>query len=362
MIGAVLERKAWVHTLGSNLYPNLYVILVAPPGVGKTVLTSVIQKFWHELPEHKIAPSSVSRASLTDALVEAQRSIVRPQEIPSVVQFNSLYVASNELQVFLPIYDGEFMAVLTDLYDCKYYSEKKRSSKLDLTIANPQLSLISATTPSSLQTLLPEGAWEQGFMSRTILVFNGELIRRSLFNSEASDDTKFKDLIHDLKIISSMYGKMKFTPEAAAAIDAWHMKGGEPAPDAPRLKNYVTRRTAHLLKLCMIASAASRDDYIIDVGELTLGLSWLVEAERDLPDMFKAITGKGDISIIDDVHYWTIKIFAIEKKPVSEARVYEYLSARMPAFAIEKLLQTMVKAGLFSKELDGYKPRPYKAL
>lgn len=362
MIGAVLERKTWVYTLGSNLYPNLYVILVAPPGVGKTVLTSLIQKFWHELPEHKIAPSSVSRASLTDALFEATRSVVRPQEIPSVVQFNSLYVASNELQTFLPIYDGEFMATLTDLYDCKYYSEKKRSNKLDLTMGAPQLSLLSATTPSSLNTLLPEGAWEQGFMSRTILVYNGKVILRSLFGEDKEDEQKFKDLVHDLKIISSMYGKMKFTPEAAAAIDAWHMKGGEPAPDSPRLKNYVTRRTAHLLKLAMIASAATRDDYIIDIGEITTGLKWLTEAEFQLPDLFKAVTGKGDLSVIEDVHYWATAIYTVEKKNVSEARIYEYLVARVPAYAVEKLLQTVVKAGLFSKELDGYKPRPFKAL
>ena len=49
-IAGVLERKAWVHTLGSNLYPSLYTVLVAPPGVGKTILTSRVEQLWGLLP------------------------------------------------------------------------------------------------------------------------------------------------------------------------------------------------------------------------------------------------------------------------------------------------------------------------
>ena len=36
-VAAALERKVWVRTMGSDLYPNLYTFLVGPPGVGKGV-------------------------------------------------------------------------------------------------------------------------------------------------------------------------------------------------------------------------------------------------------------------------------------------------------------------------------------
>ena len=69
MIAAAMERKTWVFTAGSNLYPTMYILLVAPPGVGKTVLTAIGQTFWDEMPDHRMAASSVSRASLIDELV-----------------------------------------------------------------------------------------------------------------------------------------------------------------------------------------------------------------------------------------------------------------------------------------------------
>src|SRR5689334_563848 len=73
-IAGALERKTWVHTMGSDLFPNLFVVLCSPPGTGKTVLTSILQDFWADLaksPGHHMAPSSVSRASLIDALHDA---------------------------------------------------------------------------------------------------------------------------------------------------------------------------------------------------------------------------------------------------------------------------------------------------
>lgn len=34
-VAAALERRCWVHTMGSNLYPSMYIVLVAPPGGGE---------------------------------------------------------------------------------------------------------------------------------------------------------------------------------------------------------------------------------------------------------------------------------------------------------------------------------------
>ena len=163
-LAGALERKVWVRTLGSNLYPNLYTILIGPPGVGKTMVLDEVGQMWSGLEEHHVAPSSVSAASLIDALKDAERKILRPGEDPNFVQFNSLLIASNELGVFMPAYDPDFMSRLTDLYDNKRYSERRRTRDLKLTIDHPQVNLLAATTPSSMNGMLPEGAWDQVFV------------------------------------------------------------------------------------------------------------------------------------------------------------------------------------------------------
>src|SRR5690606_31276805 len=119
-----------------------------------------------------IAPTSVTKASLIDALAAAERKIIRPGHDPSIITFNSLVVASDELGVFLPAYENDFMNVLTNIYDCRVYSETRRTSKVSIRMEAPQLNFTAATTPSYLTALLPEGAWDQGFLSRTILIYS----------------------------------------------------------------------------------------------------------------------------------------------------------------------------------------------
>ena len=77
-VAGALERKVWVQTLGSKLYPNLYTVLVGPPGVGKTTVLSEVSRLWRELTDHYVAPSSVTKASLIDCLEDAKRRILRP--------------------------------------------------------------------------------------------------------------------------------------------------------------------------------------------------------------------------------------------------------------------------------------------
>ena len=356
MAGA-LERKVWVHTLGSNLYPNLYVVLCAPPGIGKTVLTSLIQNLFAEMNDHHLAPSSVSRASLVDALREANRKLIKPTQTPSIVDFNSLMIIANEMGVLVPGYDNEFMNTLTDLYDGKRYAEKKRGKDLSYVMKHPQLNLLAATTPSYLNSVMPEGAWDQGFISRVVLVFSGEQIIKSLFTEDNMPESSFNALAHDLKIIGDLFGKIKFTHEAAAAIDKWNMLKGPPRPEHPKLLHYNTRRTAHLLKLSMIACVACRDELVVTIDDFNTALSWLLEAEIYMPDIFKSMASGGDARAIEDTYYYAYQVYTKEKAPVSEARIIEYLQNRVPAHSVERVLQVMIKSKLLEKQLDGYRPR-----
>ncbi len=154
-IAGALERKVWVQTLGSKLYPNIYAILVAPPGVGKTEVTWRVRDIWESLEDHCIASTSVTKASLIDELNDAERRIVTNHRDNPVDHFNSLLMSINELGVLIPAYENEFMNVLTDLWDCKHYSERRRTNKLEIVIKRPQLNLLAACTPSYLMNVLP---------------------------------------------------------------------------------------------------------------------------------------------------------------------------------------------------------------
>lgn len=355
-----LERKVWIKTNIGELYPNIYVLCLAPPGVGKTIISSTIQEFLGELSDHHLAPSSVSRASLIDALMLAQRKIVMPQSNPPVLSFNSLAVVQNEMGVFLPSYDMEFMATLTDLYDGKRYTEKKRGKDIDNRMEHPLLNLFGATTVSYLYDTMPEAAWGHGFLSRTVLIYSGEMERRSLWDTIDKPAAMKADLVTDLKTISSMIGRFIFEPEAAQAIDAWHKADGPPKPDHPKLIHYGTRRTAHVLKLSMIASASRGNDFIIKLDDYHRALDWLLEAEIYMQDIFKSMAIGGDAKAIEDTYYWAYKLYSKKQQDIPESAMIEYLQNKVPAHSVERILQLMVRSKLLEKRLEGYRPRAKK--
>lgn len=365
-IAAALERRVWIKTKKGMLFPNMYVVTVGPPGAGKTLATSVAHDMLMTLEDHHLAPTSVTKASLIDALVAAERKIIIPGQNPPLVAYNSLIVTSDELGVFLPAYENDFMNVLTNIYDCRVYSETRRTNKLNLKMEKPQLNFAAATTPSYLTALLPEGAWDQGFLSRTMLVYAGADAPSDLFGDSIYDEALEKALLHDLQRLGKLYGKMSFTPEAEQAINDWHKAGGPPTPDHPKLQHYNTRRTAHLLKLCMVACASCGDDLVITLEHYAEALDWLLRAEGVIPDIFKSMKTGGDGRVIEECYHFCYQIYVKEKKPVLEHRLWSFLQERTPAHNVERILQVMEKAGLLEKKFAdvgmGFVPRAKRSL
>lgn len=359
-IAAALERKVFIRTGKGVLFPNLYVITVGPPGAGKTLATSVSHDLLITLEDHHIAPTSVTKASLIDALTAAERKIIRPMDTPAITTFNSLIVTSDELGVFLPSYENDFMNVLTNIYDCRVYSETRRTAKINIKMDSPQLNFMAATTPSYLTSMLPEGAWDQGFLSRTMLIYSGAEAPSDLFSTNAFDEELGQHLEHDLHEIGNMFGKLSFSEDAKDAINAWHIAGGPPAPTHPKLSHYNTRRTAHLLKLCIV-SAVSRNSMIIDLENFIEAQDWLLEAEFVMPDIFRAMRSGGDGRVMEDCYHYLYEVWVKNKQPIQEHRLYAYLQERTPAHNVERIIQVMEKAGLIEKKFGdagtGYVPR-----
>ncbi len=362
-----MERRLWVHTKGSNLYPNLYTILVGPPGVGKSAVLSQVERFLRAVPDIHVAPSSVSAASLVDSLVLANRKIIRPNDVPSFVQFHYLTAVASELGVFLPIYDPLFMNSLTKFYDGEHYEERRRTGKVNhLKIEHPHLSIIGGTTPSYLNSFLPEGGWDQGFTSRTIFVYSGEPVFTSIFGNEHQYkelEAVYLDLLRDLKSIGGLYGKFSWTPEAAVAIEAWNRAGLPPVPEHNKLLHYNARRLAHTIKLCMIASISRANDLIITLEDYQRALGWILDVEVRIVDIFHSFGVAGDGAAIDDTWDFIFRMYSKNgKRPVGEHQVVNFLRSRVPSHNIMRVVEIMVRSNMIKLDctggVNGYVPAP----
>jgi Protein of unknown function (DUF3987) len=362
VIASVLERKVWSKSKGMYLYPNQYIVLVGPPGTGKSNIISFSERLMRQVTDIFVAPSSVTSASLIDTMQLAQRKILQPY----FYQFNSVQVLSSEFQNFLPAYEASFMGIMTKLYDCELYEERRRTGKVQhIKIDSPQLSMLAGTTPSYLNTFLPEGAWDQGFTSRTIFVFaetNGTYV--NIFE-DASDAEYLKaihdDLLHDLKLISSVSGQALWTEEAQLEMTAWDIKGRKPVPSHGRLTHYNSRRTVHILKLAIVASLARGQSLSVTKEDFETAKSWLFEAEELMPDIFKNMSITSEARAMEDARYYLKQLHGkLNGSAVPEHFLISFLKDRIPSHSLTKVIDTMVRSKMIDQSvINGllhYKP------
>lgn len=339
-IAAVTEQKTMVAT-ARGLHPNLYVLLVGHPGVGKTRIIREARSYMLEVPEFHMAPTSMTAASLIDAVAAAKRFIIRLPEPP--LEYNTLTIAADELGSFVHKYDDEMIAVLSSFYDPDPYGHHRRGKELKIAIKRPQLNLLCGSTPSNLLKFMPENAWDQGFTSRIIMVYSDERIIGDDF--EVMSHGLDQDLVHDLKQISTLTGEARASEDYRKLITLWREAGetlpNAPSPNHPKLLHYNTRRRAHLYKLSLIACLDRSNTLLLTREDFNRAMSWMAEAELYMPEIFKAGAVGADAKAMDEVyHFVLIRGVTPEHEIVNEARKH------VPAHSVMRMLDVMERSGL----------------
>lgn len=348
-VAGSLTRKVWIRSQGQNIYPNLYIALVGPPASGKTRAVAACDSLWHGLKNDSgdamvhVAPVSLTKASLMDVLGEAK--IVEPRVDP-LSPFNSLLIASKELGALIPTYDPDFLNALTYIYDGEKYDEKRRGIKDALIIERPQINMIGCTTPSFLLETMPSTAWDQGFLSRVIVVYKDISGERKLTLEEEPPDFAALEgaLKHDLNIMARRCGKLVFSKEAGALLINWY-GNKKLEPTHPRLQHYNTRRAVNMMKLSIIA-AIDADHNMIEEEDVASAIGWLTEAEVNMPDLFMSFTSGGDANVILECLHFLQNIYVRQNMvPIPGTQVWSFLANRVPAYRIEAIVGIMVRAG-----------------
>lgn len=343
IIAACLQRKCVLRWGPIDVYPNMYIVLVGPPGrCRKTTAMKMGLDFLTELGV-RVAPESATREALIQELAQCSTSDIMSMGATAIPKMHaSLTVFSTELTVFLGWNNPQLLTDLTNWYDCddRWRYTTKTQGKDD--IAGVWVNLIGATTPDLIQSALPMDTVGSGLASRIIFIYEdkkGKLI--PVPHLEESELELRKTLALDLDQIRMSSGEYKLTTDFWDAWIPWYTGEAQKAStDDERFAGYFERRPMHILRLCMILNASRTNDMIISAEDFQASLNLLKATEVKMPMTFGGM-GRSDISSV--MH--RVMTFIAVKGTVTKSQLLGVFHRDADTFTMERILKTLHDMG-----------------
>jgi hypothetical protein len=351
MVGSAVTRSVVMRARGQPTAPNLYVMLVAGPGAGKSQTISAVRSVLLPATSFSLLPASVTRAALEDYMEDNLRSRKMPDG--AVMPSHECIALSEEMHGILPEHDVGHLTVYNELYDLKDVHKARTRSNGEINLQRPYCTLITGAQPAYLATTLPEQAWGMGFMSRVIPVFDLPRERTSAFEIEDVDYALKSKIINDLKQLKMLHGNFRWEAKAKALYEEWWVKGGgKPVPNNKRLTiGYNARRERHFFKLAMIFSLSRSNDLHVSLDDARRAIVLLTGTESRMRHIFNEMAATGVSAAYGDV-IDAVRMRAADGGSMDEAELVHMLLDRYQPTQIKLLIEQLLTSDILSIAKD----------
>jgi uncharacterized protein (DUF924 family) len=313
MIAACLARKVWWGTANSyigNLYPNLYLIFVTPPGIGKSLpantagrILSGLAEYYFDKKEGKfkvrgmlnLGPDSVTFEKLIIRAASYNELTPWPDGPMKFYHHSSTtFCLGDELGMLLTDQTKRVVSFLMKSWDCGDYEGDTIKHGATI-IKNICLNFLGCTTPNIMKDLMKTKVLDSGFTGRSIFIYADK--KRQKIKGDLSIT---ESQINEIKILSQHLRKLcrisptpvKCSPEAREWLNNWvENKEDTRLNPNPRLIDYYARKQAQLKKLAICHHYANNLDNEIQVEDFEAAECILLKTE---PMMHKALTQSGE--------------------------------------------------------------------
>lgn len=343
VLASTLGRNIYLDFGYYNVYPNLYVILVADSArFRKTVAMGIGMEILGALDD---SPNVLSQKITPEAIIQELEATGMMRGPDGLARNSECTIFSPELAVFLgeDSFSNGTAALLTTFYDCPdkwaYETKSRGKERLHHVVVN----FSGASTIAWLRRCVPHDAVGGGFFSRFLSVFaqeGGKLIPRP---KVTADMLQIKDnLIHDLNIIRSIKGECSLTAKACDFFDSWYLDWmGSLTGDA----GYRPKKHIAVLKIAMLLSISRSSSLDVTVDDLTGAIQLLDQIEPSMDDLRQAMDisakGKEAEGVLEHIR-------KSGNYGVSRTKLLRLCWRSIDAEGLDKIISTLTEAGLIN--------------
>lgn len=287
-LAGALERKVWIQEAGYRNYPNLFVILVGGPGVGKSSAIRQCLPLLHGLQEHnnhfKIAKGVTTAAGLRGVM---QTSDTFPSD--PLNTFSSIFcIGSEGSDSALKNHGDDFRSMACSMYDCDDIYQFTTAKDGVISIPQPVMNLLVGATFDFLGEIVDANSLGGGLASRfTYVIQKKHEMVGDLFDfdgkSRVGDTSLLALLQQDLNSIHRLEGPVRIEREALSVLAPWNREHQESYNNAEsdRLKSLIVRKRTLLKKIAILLAVSSGNDLIFRAKDAERVISLVEEVTKD---------------------------------------------------------------------------------
>lgn len=346
-IGALLGRQYYFKHGHFTINPNIYCMLLGTAGTRKSSSIKLAKKLLKQVGYNTIAADATTKEKFLMDLsgVPSEGDLPSPDDfLNSSINGVSndtpreVFIMADEANDFFKTNNFEFLSLLGTLWDYEGSYEHRLKNSKSISVNDPTVSILCGNTPTGFSLAFPPEILGQGFFSR-ILLIHGEPNGKKIAFPKAPDPKETLALVEYLRLIRmNCVGAAELQPAAEQLLEHIYIKD-RPLED-PRFATYSTRRFSHLLKLCVIHSAA-RVSTTITVQDVIHANTVLTHAETLMP---KAL-GEFGKSRNSDISHKIMQLINSADEIVTFKSIWKQVSSDLEKMTdLSTLLQNLASA------------------
>ena len=160
-------------------------------------------------------------------------------------------------------------------------------------------------------------------------------------------------LLSRLSSLAEWFGPIEWTGEAREEFKDWWLSGGGPMPTHSKLLAYNQNRAMNIMKLAgiSVASHSDRNARTISPLDFRRARAWMLEIEALMPDIFRAMVGKSDHAVMEELHiYMVAKWQATGQRSINKALMMAFLASMVPGHKAQEIMVLMEQAGFVRRD------------
>lgn len=272
-VGAILERNVWIEFGHTDIYANMFCMLIGSSGTRKSTAIKLMKRTMLSAGYKTIAADKTTKEKFlldfmgegdADSDLDPRGDILNQnlfgESLPAD-RVSPMWVASDEGNEFFGLSNMEFLSTLGSFWDWNEPPFKSRiKNGMSVEIPNPTLSILAGNTPTSFSIAFPPEILGQGFFSRLLLIYGEPNGKKIAFPTppDKKATEEIKNFLQSIKYQSN--GLYDYTPTAKNLLKSIYLLPH--TLNDVRFESYFNRRFTHLLKLCLVIACCKLEKVI----------------------------------------------------------------------------------------------------